>query len=188
MIDFNWTILNYTDKWIKVKLGFEKPFSVSKDDMVIVTFPNTSYFVANEKLLIPNLTLNQTLQAVFPDAESARTIRTLGNSVQATMSFTVILILIAQFFLKKLINSVWPFFTTLQLLFLIKLYPQVYLPVNLNEVITKTDSVLKLDALPKKKIQDSILEILKSTEGKITVIGGILAFVTFLFAVYLNCG
>jgi hypothetical protein len=28
-IDFNWTVLNYTDRWIHVKLGFSEPLSVT---------------------------------------------------------------------------------------------------------------------------------------------------------------
>jgi hypothetical protein len=59
LVDFNWTVLNYTDKWIHVRLWFEEPYQVSEDDIVKVDFPDPRYFVAEgNKLLIRNLTLN----------------------------------------------------------------------------------------------------------------------------------
>ena len=59
LVDFNWTVLNYTDKWIHVRLWFEEPYQVSEDDIVKVDFPDPRYFVAEgNKLLVRNLTLN----------------------------------------------------------------------------------------------------------------------------------
>ena len=60
MVDFNWTILNNTERWVKVKLDFLNPFEVSEDDLVIVNFPDPKYFVSQGKLLlVPGLILNQ---------------------------------------------------------------------------------------------------------------------------------
>ena len=59
MVDFNWTILNNTERWVKVKLDFLNPFEVSEDDLVIVNFPDPKYFVSLGKLLVPGLILNQ---------------------------------------------------------------------------------------------------------------------------------
>jgi hypothetical protein len=64
------------------------------------------------------------------------------------------LILIAQFFLKKLIRVVWPFFMTMQLLLTIEKFSGVRMPVNLRVVIEKTNGILKLEAFPKKKVQE----------------------------------
>jgi len=64
------------------------------------------------------------------------------------------LILIAQFFLKKLIRVVWPFFMTMQLLLTIEKFSGVRMPVNLRVTIDKINGILKLEAFPKKKVQE----------------------------------
>ena len=60
-------MLNYTDRWIHVLLFFTEPYSVSEDDILKVRFPDPDYFKSESKLLTRNLTLNQTMQAVFAD-------------------------------------------------------------------------------------------------------------------------
>jgi len=80
-IDFNWTVLNYTERWIHVKLDFSKPLSVSQDDVVMVAFPDRRFFVSNGKLLDVKLVLNQTMKAIFPDKQSAKFIVSLGRSI-----------------------------------------------------------------------------------------------------------
>ena len=82
LVEYNYTVLNYTDRWIHVLLSFEEPYQVSEADILKVDFPNSSYFVAgNNKLLTRDLNLNQTLQAIYPDAESAKLVQSLGDTV-----------------------------------------------------------------------------------------------------------
>jgi len=88
----------------------------------MVAFPDQRYFVSNGKLLVDALVLNQTMKAIFPDKESAKFIESLGTTIQTTLSFTLVLIIIGQWFMKSIIKSIWPYFTTLQLLLLIEFY------------------------------------------------------------------
>ena len=77
----------------------------------------------------------------------------------------VVLTIIAQFFLKKVIRAVWPFFMTLQLLLTIEILAAVRVPVNLRVVIENTNGILKFEAFPKKQVQSWLLKPLKTRGG-----------------------
>ena len=108
---------------------------------------------AHGSYLAKNLTLKETLTAQFPSGMAS--FLTSVHITTSTLNLTFFFALVGQLIIRSLLEKIWPYYCTLQLMTLILKYDGITLPVNVALLVNDVDELLRLKAM-----KDTIIKFL----------------------------
>lgn len=111
---------------MQVQINFTNKFLVSANqiDMLKIEFKQIDLFISSDKqtYLFPNdkyATLFAPLPAQYPSVEMAKVFTAIGEVVTYGTPIVIVITLVVQIIAKKVITSMWVFYSALQLAILI---------------------------------------------------------------------
>lgn len=145
-IGFSWSITDYTEDSLKLKIEFDEAESVSSDfehnDSIVVTFWDTQYFKSKKGAEVPfGSTATWEVIRQMPDYDSV--------SVESALGFSHFLLAVIGLFVFLLILfcgpllPIWMFINSMQLIVHVPLI-QIKLPGNAHYFLLDHLKILKL--------------------------------------------
>jgi hypothetical protein len=120
--NFEWNIVENTKNKIVIQLKFEEPLKMSTDadhlDQVVIEVQRSGVFVSEDnKFSIKALVRTQVdIPRQFPSEEDAKRAAEVSSFLKSILTFDFIVIIFLQFFIKSLLQRMWPLFYAIQLL------------------------------------------------------------------------